>query len=349
MKTLLIGTGLWAENHLKAMQRCRRMRIAGIVGHSNEARLNELADRYAIPYRSMNVTKAIADVGPDIVDIAGSPRYRLAGVTACVGTGVRLVNIEKPMALTPREGYAIEKVCRASGLLLTVNHQKKFNAPWAKAASLIRGGRLGSLRFFRATCRGNLLEQGTHLVDMLLFFHGYTPLQWVMSQVADLEGLDKEKTPAPDSAAVELRFTDGVHASVLIGNIGWAIPRETNKWFQFSVEAYGTRGHLVVTLNQTLEVVTYADGRRVKEPSKWDDTWVQGLADHLDACARYAARPGAGHVSCLDNSMKSFEAVMAIAASAAGGGRIPLPCRIDDGALRRLHARRAVQHRKGNV
>ncbi len=343
IRSLVVGTGFWTEQHLKAYQHCRLVEVCGIVGHTNATRLAEIAGRFEIPHHSLNLKRAIRNLKPDMVDICSAPVFRLAGIKACVGTSVRLVNVEKPMALIPSEAYQIETTCRSNNLLLTVNHQKKFNKPWAEACRIIQGGSLGPIRFFRATCKGNMLEQGTHIVDMLLYFAGYEPIEWVMGQVADLEGLDKPKTPAPDSAAVLLRFKSGILAHLCLGNIGWEIPQETGKWFQFSIEAYGTRGHLVVTLNQTLDVVSYGKGSRIT-PSRWDSTYVQGLADHLDAAARYAGNPKAGHPSCLDHSMMSFQAVMAIYQSACGGGRVQLPSRFKDRLLADLQALRHVKY-----
>jgi predicted dehydrogenase len=336
VRALLVGTGGWAEKHLMAYQRCPNVEVAGIVGHSNRARVDKLGDAYGIQPRFMDVAQAIETVHPDVVDVAGSPRFRLPVVQACIGKGVKLVNLEKPMALGPDEAYAIEALCRQHGLRLTINHQKKFNQPWAKACGLVRSGRLGAIRFFRATCKGNMLEQGTHIVDMILHFNGYAPIASVMAQVADLQGFDKPKAAAPDSAAACVLFSNGVRAELALGNNGWDIRNETNKWFHFAVEAYGTAGHLIVTLNQTLTVTTYADGKTVEEPSSWDQTFLQGLADHLSAAGRYAADPATGHISNLDNSMKSFEAVMAIYASAAGEGRVDFPRRFSDTMIETL-------------
>lgn len=342
LKSLLVGTAGWAEKHLMAYQLCPDIEVGGIVGHSNRGRLDKLGDAYGIRARFMDLREAIAAVKPDMVDVAGNPRFRLPAVQACIGQGVKLINLEKPMALGPEEAYAIESLCREHGLRLTINHQKKFNLPWAKAGRLIHSGQLGEIRFFRATCKGNMLEQGTHVVDMILYFNGYAPITSVMAQVADLEGFDKPKAAAPDSAAAALVFSNGVRADLALGNNGWDILNETNKWFHFAVEAYGTAGHLTVTLNQTLTVTTYAAGRSITEPSLWNDTFLQGLADHLTAAARYAMDPAEGHISCLGNSMKSFEAVMAIYASAAGAGRVTLPQRFTDDIIETLRRRRAV-------
>jgi len=338
MRTILIGTGYWAEQHLRAYALGKKHDVVGIVGHSNESRLNELADTYNIPDRFMDVGQALAATKPDTVDIASAAAYRVEGIRCCAGTSVKLVNMEKPMALLPSDAYEIERLCTENNLLLTVNHQKKFNAPWARAQAIIAGGELGKITSFRATCKGNMLEQGTHVVDMLLFFQGYTGVRWVMGQVADLEGLGKEKTPAPDSAVGVIEFDNGVQATLTLGNVGWPVPNETEKWFHVAIEAYGTGGHLSISLNQALSVSI--DGSKTTvEDSSWEDTYLQGIADHLDAAARYAADPGQGHVSCLENSMLSFQVIMAIYASACGAGRVEFPCRFEDDVVTNLRKR----------
>ena len=328
-KTLLVGTGFWAEQHLKAYQLCKKTIVSGIVGHSNKKRLEELATNYNISSFFFDTKEAIRKLEPDIVDIATSPVYRLEGVKAAVNSSVKLVNMEKPMALFPSEAKNIEKICLKNNLLLTVNHQKKFNKPWAEAAKIIKKGTLGRILFFRATCRGNMLEQGTHLVDMLLFFNNYTPIKWVMAQTADFDGFKKPKTPAPDSVSALIQFDNETPAYLTIGNIGWPIDKETNKWFHMAVEAYGSKGHLRISLNQTMELNIYGKKTLVTS-SKWDDTYLQGLADHFDAASAYAMNPEKKHISCLKNSIMSFEAIMAMYKSSALGDRIMLPTELDD-------------------
>jgi predicted dehydrogenase len=342
MRALLVGTGSWAENHAKAYQVCQEVELAGIVDVIPAARprLEAVGARYGIPVRSAGLAEAVAELQPDIVDIACNPHFRLEAVRQCLAPCVRLINLEKPLALTPEDGYAIESLCKTHGKLATVGHQKKWLPAWAKAKTLIDQGALGTIRFYRGTCYGNLLEQGTHLVDMILHFHAYRPVRWVMGQVADLQGFDKPGAPAPDAATAIVCFDDKVRAYLTLGTVGEPLPSETSFWLHWGVEAYGTQGHLRNALNQTLEVTTYAEGKTRSEESSWDKGWLTALAAHLDAAARYAREPQIGHISCLEHSMQSFAVVMAIYASAAGAGRVDLPQRFDNRVLERLKARR---------
>ncbi len=337
IRSVVVGTGGWGETHVRAYGRCREVQLVGLCEPRDDlARLAELGERYSIVETSTDLAALLARTQPEMLDIACNPHFRLEGVRAALGTSVRLVNLEKPMALTPGEGYEIERLCRAHGLLLTVNHQKKFLPGWREVKEALASGAIGALEFIRATCQGNLLEQGTHLVDMALFYNDYQPLAWVMGQVDELEGLSKPGAGAPDAAIATVCFANGVRAHMEFGSVGRSIPGAANKWMNFGIEVYGSQGRAKVSLDTAWEVMTYADGRRVGGPTSWERDHVQAVAEHLDAAARYAQDPALGHISDLDKSMWSFEAIMGIYASACGAGRVTFPQRFDDDLIERL-------------
>ena len=343
-KSVVVGTGGWAEAHAKAYRDCTDVELAGICGHQNVERLDELAARYGIPERSLDLDTLLSKVQPDMLDIACNPHFRLEGMRAGMAPWIKLINVEKPMALTPGEAYEIERLCLKGSKLLTVNHQKKFLPAWRRAKDAISAGVVGEIYFMRATCQGNLLEQGTHLVDMTLFYNDYCPVRWVMGQVDELQGLQKKGASAPDAALASICFENGVRAIIELGTVGHNVPGETNKWHHFAVEVYGSGGQIKVSLNRTFQMITYADGVTVTDVSSWDKHYISALTQHLDAAARYALDPTTGHISDLSKSMSSFQVIMAIYASGCGGGVVELPQRFGDqligtlGQLERIKA-----------
>ena len=342
LRSVVVGTGGWAEAHLRAYAQCTEIEPVGIWGRCNTDRLDELTAKYDIPERSLVLGQLLDSTQPDIVDIACNPHFRLVPVQAAMQASVKLINCEKPLALAPSEAYEIERLCLEHGKPLTVNHQCKLLPGWLRAKDAIASGAIGDIAFMRATCQGNLLEQGTHLIDMVMHFNDYNPLSWVIGQVDALEGFDKEAAGAPDAAVATLGFDNGVRAEMAFGTLGYEIPEPSgSKWYKFAVEVYGTQGHVNVTLNHTVAVTTYADGKTVVEESSWDRSVTDALAAHLDSVARYARDASLGHISDLPKSMASFDAIMAIYASAAGGGIIELPQRFDDGLVARLQERTA--------
>ncbi len=340
LRAVLFGTGNWAGVHAAAYADCTEVELVGVCGHRDAERLNALADRYGIAERSLNLEALLHQTQPDILDIAAHPSFRLEGVRLGVGLpGLRLINLEKPIALTPGDAYAIERLCQENHKLLTINHQKKFLPAWRKTHEAIAAGAIGTLEFMRATCQGNLMVQGKHLTDMALHFNDYCPASWVMAQVDGLEGLDDPRTPAPAAAAAMVCFQNGVRAAMTFGAVGHPLPGETNQWYQFGMEVYGTHGHIKVTLNQTWQLTTYADGRTVTGESSWDRDYIHAQTAHLDAAARYARDPSVGHVSDREKSSLSYQVIMAIYASGCDGGLVELPRRFDDDLISRLRAR----------
>jgi predicted dehydrogenase len=338
-RALLVGTGGWAAAHAKAYRQCSEIELVGVCGHRNADRLQSLAAEYGVE-QGTDVGEMLDRLRPDVLDISCNPHYRVEPIlAACERPFVRLVNTEKPMALVPSEAQAIAKACEETGTLLTVNHQKKYLPAWAKMHGLIADGSLGDLRFLRASCQGNLLEQGTHLMDMVMHFNGNAPLTWIMGQIDDLDGLRKTGASAPDSAIAEVAFANGVRALLEIGNVGPDYPDETNKWHHFGITAIGSQGMATVTLNRTLEIVRFDERTRTVEPSSWDEHFVAAIAAHLDDAARYALDPSVGHSSDLANSLVSFEALMAIYASALHGGRVEFPATFSDSLVDELLAR----------
>ena len=340
LRSVLVGTGGWAETHAKAYQISKDVELVGICGHQNTERLDKLAEDYGIPDRSMDLGGLLERTQPDILDIACNPHFRLDGVRKAIISSIKLINLEKPLALAPSEAYEIEKLCLENNKLLTVNHQTKFIPSWKKAKSIISAGKIGEIKLIRASCQGNLLEQGTHLVDATMFFNEYCPVRWVMGQVDELEGLEKVSAAAPDAAIATMCFENGVRAVLDFGTVGGEISAETGKWHNYWVEIYGSRGHIKITLNDTMETVIYENGISVTEESSWDSYYIVAQAGHIDAAARYISDPNQGHISCLSNSLASFNAIMGIYASAGGEGRVTLPRRFDDGMIARLIMRK---------
>lgn len=346
IKAVLVGTGDWAMAHAEAYRKCKRIHLAGICGHSNADKARDIAQQYGIEHDSLDLHALLHKTQPELLDVAGNPHYRLQAVQEAVQHDcIKLINLEKPIALMPEDAYEIAALCRKHDKLLTINHQKKFLPAWQQAHAWVTDGTIGELQFLRASCQGNVLEQGTHLVDMLLHFNQYAPAQWVMGQIGDLDGFDKDGASAPDSAIAVLQFRNGVRASLEFGTVGRTLSGNDSKWFQFAVEAYGTEGHVKIGLNQTLQLVRYADGTSAEKPSSWSLHYVDALAAHLQSLESYMHSPASGHISDLAHSLASFEIIMAIYASGLHTGRIDLPRRFDNGLIAGISGLQAERNR----
>ncbi|UVI27752.1 Gfo/Idh/MocA family protein [Paenibacillus spongiae] len=336
LKAVLVGTKGWAEAHAKAYQVCESIELAGICGHSNVERLNHLADQYRIKHRSLDLAQLLLDTSPDVVDIVSSADARLELVKAAVQSpGVKLINIEKPLALTPSEAYEIADICHAHGKLVLVNHQHKYLPAWSKARRWLQDGAIGSIEYIRASTKVNIMEQGSHLIDMVMFFNDFSPVRWVMGQTGAYEGKDSSSIIAPDESMASVLFDNGVRASFECGAFARSIQGETNPFYHIGIDVYGSDGHLKIDLNQKLELRNYITQQHLVEKSSWEESYMDALIAYMESIHGYVSNPGAGHICDLEHSMLSYQVMMAIYHTAKYGGKAILPHRFEDSIVER--------------
>lgn len=337
LKVVLVGTKGWADAHAKAYQASDSIELVGICGHSNTERLNELADRYQIATRSLDLAILLQETSPDIVDIVSSADARLELIKVAVRfPGVKLINIEKPLALTPSEAYEIEELCSTHGKMVLVNHQHKYLPAWRKAQQLLRDNAIGEIEFIRASTKVNIMEQGSHLIDMVMYFNDFSPVRWVMGQTGPSEGKDSSSIIAPDEAMASILFANGVRTTIECGAFARSLKGETNPFYHIGVDVYGTEGHLKIALNQSLEVRNYITGEHTIEKSSWEDSYMDALIDYVNSIPGHVANPQAGHICDLAHAMLSYQVIMAIYHTAEYGGKVELPHRFEDSIVERF-------------
>ncbi|MCB1056740.1 MAG: Gfo/Idh/MocA family oxidoreductase, partial [Acidobacteria bacterium] len=166
------------------------------------------------------------------------------------------VLVEKPMALEVADADAMIAACREAGVHLGVAFQRRTDPDLRELHAAIRAGELGrlvlgtaSVPYFRAQSYydsaawrgtwsldggGALMNQGIHLVDLLLWLMGGEP------QVVGASGgaLDHD-IEVEDSVAAALRFTGGT-ADGAVGAL--VATTAAAPGFPHRVEVYGTRG-----------------------------------------------------------------------------------------------------------
>ncbi|MBP1995167.1 Gfo/Idh/MocA family protein [Paenibacillus eucommiae] len=337
LKAVLVGTKGWADAHANAYRACNTIEVVGVCGHSNLDRLNALADKYQIPNRSLDLAELLRVTNPDVVDIVTGADLRLVLVKVVVQfPSVKLINIEKPLALTPSEAYEIERICKEHHKLVLVNHQHKYLPAWSKARNLLQAGAIGQIEFIRASTKVNIMEQGSHLIDMVMFFNDFSPVSWVMGQTGLCEGTDSSSVVAPDESMASILFENGVRATIECGAFARSLPGETNLYLHIGLDVYGSEGHLKIALNQFLEVVNYNTHLHTIEKSSWEESYMVALIAYLDSIHDYVLNKESGHICDLEHSMLSYQVIMAIYHTAKYGGKVNLPHHFEDSIVERF-------------
>lgn len=227
LTTAVVGTGGIARAHAEAL-------IA--VGLPPSAcadvvpgKAAEFAQRYHIPHAYERVEELLERHRPDLVGIATPPPAHLENIEAVTAAGVRGANLEKPMATDLATADAILDACARAGTLLVVNHQRRFLKQQSQARAWIDAGRIGRVTDIVCGVDGDLLHDGTHIIDLARFYVADDPVVRVLGGL-NLDGTNaygevSGRWPpgtryghAVDSSCLgQLTFRSGVRAILEVG------------------------------------------------------------------------------------------------------------------------------------
>jgi predicted dehydrogenase len=244
----IVGAGNVARYHATGIARTTGARLVAVC-RADPARAAEAAERFGVPCEtSYEALLARDDV--DVVCIC-TPSGRHAAQAIAAARAGKHVLVEKPMALTLADADEMIEACRAAGVLLGVALQRRADPTFQSVRAAIEAGELGrlvlgtvSVPYWRpqsyyegADWRGTwaldgggaLMNQGIHLVDLLL---------WYMGDVAEVHASAAtlaHTIEVEDCIAATVRFKNGALGSIVATTA--AAPG-----FPHRVEVYGDRG-----------------------------------------------------------------------------------------------------------
>ncbi len=269
----ILGAGMVAEYHLNAIQECADLgaRLVG-VGHYNPARYEDISERFGAPASSYD--ELLADPAVDAVCICTPSGHHAQQAIAAASSGKHVL-VEKPMALSLADADAMIAACRANGVQLGVCLQRRAEPLFRRVHDAIHGGDLGEITlgvvtmpYFRdepyyaqAEWRGTwamdgggvLMNQGIHIVDLLLWFLG-DPVE--VHAFADSRHRSVE---IEDTAGAVLRFANGTVATITASVA-------TEPGFPHRLEVYGTNGGIQIEGESVLRWGLADESKATVEP-----------------------------------------------------------------------------------
>ncbi|MBC8140700.1 MAG: Gfo/Idh/MocA family oxidoreductase [Armatimonadetes bacterium] len=326
------GFGM-AHAHAKGYNEagCEIVALCDLVAERAEAFNQENAGGKATVYT--DYTQMLAETKPDIVSVCTWPAHHAPMVLACAEANVRAVHCEKPMAPNYADSLAMANACRANGIQLTFNHQRRFNGPFAAAHRLIKAGAIGDVIRIESSC-GNFFDWGTHWINMFLFFNNESPAQWVLAQT------DARRPNTVFGAAMEtqgvavIKFENGVYATLYVGE-------ESQQIVDCAIRVHGKNGVLEILWNapwlryKTGEIGAWqlVPDAEVADGIHGDDANTAGVLDVVDAL-----HTGRTPLCSVDNALPTTEIIFAAYESARRRGRVDMPLQTGDNAFTALLA-----------
>src|ERR687890_136183 len=98
-----------------------------------------------------------------VASVGCGPRGQ-AHIHAMRAAGARNILIEKPIGLRPSETRRLREL--GEECFIAVNTQYQWMPHWQRFWGLFENRELGQVRLLRASTRTNILEQGSHILDL---------------------------------------------------------------------------------------------------------------------------------------------------------------------------------------
>lgn len=309
----IMGSGMIAHIHAKAIQKIPNAAIAGIYGPVTES-VQEFAAKYQCRVY-LSSEEMLADEEVDVVNIC-TPSGIHAELAIAAARANKHVIVEKPLAVNKEDAQAVVRVQKETGVKICVISQLRFSSGVQALRDAVRHGKLGrmimgslSMLYYRSEeyyqnggwrgrwssdGGGALMNQGIHGLDLLSYICGP-----VVSVRAFYKTLFHD-IEAEDTLCAILEFKNGALGTVEASTaIKPGSPRK--------IHIGGTQGSAVLTEDAITEW-------RADEP-------VPDSGEHwqTDAANDPSALDVTGHLLQFKNLLASIEGREELLVDAAAG------------------------------
>lgn len=319
-RAAILGCGPRAVGHAEAYSHVTAGCLIAACDVDGD-RLGAFCDRFHLEGRFTDLGQMLQAVEPDLLHVVTTPE-RAEIIAQAVQAPLRALLMEKPLACRPSAGYAILDSCREAGIPLYINHQLRHHTPFQRVREAILGREIGDLVTLRGSSKGRLLEQGTHLLDLLSFLQDDVPARSILAQA---EGADSFRSghPSPENVLISLRWRNDVPVILESGPASATWRGEPNFWLNKAVEATGTCGYVGASANHGWWMVN--DHGSFGEERAYEPEDLLAQTRLTEGIFRTFDEPGYQHPNRPAISAVAFELAQAAMQSAIERRRIALP------------------------
>jgi predicted dehydrogenase len=129
----------------------------------------------------------------DILSICTPTTHRLSILRAALESGIEIIFCEKPIAYGLEEARQMQWLVDRGKATVFVNYLRRWDPGIQEVASLLKAGQIGHIQHIVAYYGKGILNNGTHIIDLLNLFFGL-PLSAQVLRVVDDSYSDADPT-----------------------------------------------------------------------------------------------------------------------------------------------------------
>jgi predicted dehydrogenase len=187
----------------------------------------------------------LANESVEVLGVATPDHLHADIVVDAAAAGVKGIFCEKPLATDLADADRMIQVARKHGVVMTINHTRRWNPDYVAARERIRAGDIGPVSQIIVRTggpRAMLFRNHTHAIDLICYFAETDP-EWVM---AELEAaLADYGTVYRGDGGRDPNMEPGVNAYIAFqdGIRGYLSGMKTN-YQELSVQVIGSKGRI---------------------------------------------------------------------------------------------------------
>ena len=226
LRVVIIGAGTMGRRHIEYVNASDECKLVAIC--DPDARAAELAAKSEAPF-FRDAFEALDLASPDGAIIAAPTNLHEELALACIRRGI-VPLVEKPVTAELDEGQNLVEEAAAARVPVLVGHHRRYHPRIKRLWKLVKGGAIGSLigvsllwavkkpdAYYDIVWRtraggGPVLTNLIHEIDTLRYICGEITSVYAATSSAT-RGFEVE-----DSAAITLRFADGVVGSIFLSD-----------------------------------------------------------------------------------------------------------------------------------
>jgi predicted dehydrogenase/sugar phosphate isomerase/epimerase len=357
LKAVLVGCGGMGRGQAKTISQLPEFELAGVCDIVAENLQKTVEATGAKPYTDFGAM--LEAEKPAVVAICThNTAHAPQTIQAAKFPGVRGIYCEKPMAVNMAEAREMVRICREKNVVLVINHQRRLSADLLAMRQAVQSGLIGQVRVIRGMCAGDVLSDGTHLVDSIQWITGDQPADWVVAQIHRQPHVLGPNVPGAKGSPPGTRFGHVVESggmTLIRLRDGTRIELHTGDLIAYrspyqDYEIIGTKGRIWRTGDIARPNLFIQDGgggawvegrdqwmhKPVPAPQGTRGDWrpldlpglpyPDGIPGGYQLFAR-AIHEGVEHPMSGDNALRGFEIVMAIYESARLNSKVSFPLR----------------------
>ncbi len=292
----------------------------------NQTRLKKFGKQWNIKNLYTNYHDMLSDNVLDVLCIATWTNQHAAMALDGIRAGVKGIFCEKPIDVDINLARNLVKTCEKNNIPLLINHERRWDAYYQKAHKLIQAGKIGKIKTIIGNALswqpntlpvshyggGPLFHDGTHLIDLLLYFGG--PIEWVSGN----ETRPKGKQYIEEMACSMIGFKSGAMGFIEGGG--------ARKYFNFELDIQGSEGRILIG-NSGRQLYVTRKSKRFKgfqeleevpfpEPKRYETPFIGGARSMIKSIQ-------SGKSDCLSgkDALKALEIIYTIYKSAQKNGK----------------------------